>query len=172
MSTKYELIALGHLQDYRDAIAKKDIPKMDAAADAFEDSVLMVEDYNREVEFRAAFEALANAIASDAFKVFGESAKKLGALKNAFELGKAMAEGGQEELFFPSAAAELASFSGSLIALKDAVEVLKDNIGNVSDAYKAEDVEKLIDELKVSKDEVQNLLGAFEELKGTFQANE
>jgi hypothetical protein len=168
MSTQIEFEVLNILKKYRDACSDNDYDAMDEVGDTFEEKILDIDSIERAEELRAIFEALSNAEAEEAFEAFGESAKKFGELKDAFALGKAMAEGGQEDLFFPSAAAELASFAGSLKALKKAAEALKDNIDNLENAYDAQDVEALIQELNVSKEEVEAVLTAFEELKESF----
>jgi hypothetical protein len=165
MSNKTEFEVLNILKAYRDACDKNDPDAMDVASDAFEEKILDIDNMDRINELRYIFEAMSNGKAKEAFEELANSAKKFGELKDAFAIGKAMAEGGKEDLFFPSVAAELATVSGTLKALKTAADALKDNLDNLGEAWDAEDVDALIKELKVSKTEVETLLGAFEDLK-------
>ena len=168
MSARLELKLLALLKDYRDALDQGNEGVVRYLGDQFNDTVDDLDSIDRVEELRAIFDAINNAQAEEIFEAFGESAKRFGKLKDAFQLGKAMVEGGQEDLFFPSAAAELSTLLGSLKALKKAAVALTDNVDNLEQTYGASDVEALIKELELSKEEIEQVIDAFLALKDSL----
>lgn len=153
MSTKNEMEAFKALMAYRDALAAGE--SGDEAADRFENIVVDVEDYDRQVELRQMYAGLNFSSVNMAFQNFGKIAKQYAELKDAFELSKKMAEGGKDNLFFPAAAAELATVSATVTALKDASDNF--DLGALTEAYDSNDAKALIEETKKIIDEAKKL---------------
>ena len=86
MSTKNEMEAFKALMAYRDALAAGE--SGDEAADRFENIVVDVEDYDRQVELRQMYAGLNFSSVNMAFQNFGKIAKQYAELKDAFELSK------------------------------------------------------------------------------------
>ena len=66
-----------------------------------------------------------------------------------------MAEGGKDNLFFPAAAAELATVSATVTALKDASDNF--DLAALTEAYDSNDAKALIEETKKIIDEAKKL---------------
>ena len=153
MSTKNEMEAFKALMAYRDALALGE--SGDDSTDRFENIVIDIEDYDRQVELRQIYAELNFSSVSMAFQNFGKIAKQYAELKDAFELSKKMAEGGKDNLFFPSAAAELTTISATVTALKDASDNLE--ISALTEAFDSNDAQALIKETKKIIEEAQKL---------------
>ncbi|PCH96909.1 MAG: hypothetical protein COB83_04130 [Gammaproteobacteria bacterium] len=165
MSIKKEFEVLQWLKKYRDAVIEGDDSVTDDAGDNFNDLIELVVDLDRADELQAMFDAITDADADVAFEAYARVAKSFGELKDGFEIGTAMAAGAEKKLFFPSVAAELSTIDGSLKALKSAAESLIEDLGDVQEDFNAGDVASLIKDASSSKDKLNELLTALDDLK-------
>ena len=163
MGNKAEMDAYKALLAYRDArAAGKD--GLDESVD-FETKVSQVDDFDRKTELHQIFTAMNFVDATKVFEAFGKAAKGFAELKDAFELSKKMAESGKEDLFFPSAAAELSTIASTVKAIKHATDSLKQKTGALKEAYQQQDAQTLIDEAKQAKEDIEQLVTALKQLK-------
>ncbi|NQZ58705.1 MAG: hypothetical protein HRT88_14720 [Lentisphaeraceae bacterium] len=163
MSNKAEMDAYRALIAFRDS--RTDGENGLAESQAFQSKVSAVDDFERKTELHQIFTAMNFAQAGKVFEAFGKAAKGFAELKDAFELSKKLAEDGKEDLFFPSAAAELSSIASTVKALKEATDSLKSKTESLTEAFKQKDAQTLIDEAKQAKDDINQLLTALGELK-------
>jgi len=161
MSTKNEMEAFKVLMAYRDALAAGE--SGDEAANQFENVIMNVEDYTRQSELQQIFATLNFASIDNAVKDFGKVAKQFAELKDAFEISKKLAEGGKDNLFFPSVAAELATVSATVTALKEASDNL--DVSGLTEAFDAGDAETLVKEAQTIIDEAKKLKEKLTEVK-------
>jgi hypothetical protein len=165
MSNGAEARALNALQEYRNARAENDADKEDQAGDRFNDFIMFVEDEDRRNELMAIFNALVEADAENIFVEFAKVARGFGEVKDAFEMGEKMAEEGKNDLFFPSAATELAKMAGAFKELKAAAEKVIDEIDDLEVPFKKKDGKALVDEGEQVKDALQELMEKLEEMR-------
>jgi len=139
-----------------------------AESQEFQNKLDQVNDFECKTDLQQIFTAMNFAQAGKIFEAFGKAAKGFSELKDGFELSKKMAESGKEDLFFPSAAAELSSIASTIKAIKEATDSLKGKTENLTEAFQQKDAQTLIDETKKTKENIQNLLEALGGLKGSL----
>lgn len=166
MSDSNELRALRYLNDYAQALSTDDFQDDDIAENAFRDVISAVTQPKRD-ELKALYAQLKTGSKGDVFLAYTEAAKRLGALKKEFELGKIKANKAQASLFFPALAKELKSVAESLAALKQATDEMLSDLDNTKNALVSGDVKALIDEASASKDSLGAVIAALEALKST-----
>ncbi|NIP17868.1 MAG: hypothetical protein GWM87_06720 [Xanthomonadales bacterium] len=117
-----------------------------------------------------------DAVEEEAFRIFAEQVDQLSEFQDILNLGKKMAEEGEDELIFPSAAASLARIDAVLKEIKSAAasikakaEVLEGNISDVIEAVKVSDLTVLIDELEAVRSEADSIVDIFNEFKESIE---
>lgn len=164
MADNNELRALRYLNDYAQALSTDDFHDDDVAENGFLDSIDSVKQPKRN-ELNALYAQLKSNSKGDVFLAYSDAAKRLGALKKEFELGKIKASNAQASLFFPALAKELKTVAESLAALKKATDEMLADLDNARQALNSGDVKALIDEASASKDSLDNVIEALTSLK-------
>lgn len=168
MSNKAEMDAYCALVAFRNARAAGENGLVESQD--FQSKVSLVDDFERKTELHQIFTAMNFAQAGKVFEAFGKAAKGFAEIKDAFELSKKLAEDGKEDLFFPSAAAELSTIASTVKALKEATDSLVSKTGNLTEAFEQKDAQALIDEAKQARSDISQLLTALEDLKNAMPA--
>ena len=145
MSIKLNMDILQKLREYRNAVAEDDFDKAQQHSSEILNLILYVQESDRREELQEIKDALDESDADNVFKDFALAAKKFGEVKDVFALGEVIAAGGKSSLFFPIVASKLATFSGSIEALKQAADQVMNNIGGIDESFKKKDVEALLD---------------------------
>jgi len=166
MSDNNELRALRYLNDYAQALSTDDFNDDDIAENAFTDVISAVRQPKRD-ELNELYGKLKTGSKGEIFLAYTEAAKRLGALKKEFELGKIKANNAQASLFFPALAKELKSVAESLAALKQATTEMLTDLDSAKNALDSGDIKTLIDEASSSKVSLDAVIEALKAMKAT-----
>ena len=101
---------------------------------------------------------LIDATADEAFAVYAGIAARARTLQGGFRLATEVANDAESGLFFPAAAAHLAEVAALVDQVAKAAESIEENIGNLGNSFKKDDVENLLSEGKIIKETVDGLL--------------
>lgn len=166
MSSLDKTRAIQALQDYRNAlITGGDDNEQLSRLEYYIDRV----DPETRTNLSNAIAKLEASAANDAFRELAKVAERFAPLQDVFKLGEKMAIDGKNDLFFPTAAAQLSQIAGMVKEMANLAKRVKDSAEDIrtafNEAYNKNDVEALAEEAKGIRDTVEDLLDTFASLQ-------
>lgn len=163
-----EARAWGALRAYAAAVGQNHLERRLEARLLFESLLDDVSDDARNT-LGDALEAIDRAATEEVFATYVRLAAQLHGLAADFSFGADLASSAETNLFVPRTAAVLGQLEALVKSLKSGVKELKDDLANVSDAVKKEDMQALWTAAQFGKEEITELVEQLQGLADDFE---